>query len=296
MAGFFGMFDYTKPGKGVRKDEPDKTGIALYFEILFKRFWKLVSLNLIYLVASIPAIVIAWFVSTFFVTWSAAMVKLNLEEVGASLSILSILFVIVLIQILGSGPATAAMQYVIRKYVNDTHSWVWSDFFDNLKSNFKQGTAVYLINVIVTVLAIFGFFFYSFVMKGTIAIFLRTFLLVAIAIFAMMQTYVYQLMAGFELKVKHIYKNALLLTLAKLPWNILVAAVSFLIMYLVYYAGIRVVLAGVLILGMLYFSLLSFTQVFMTNNVVKKYILEPMLANNGAQQEAQEESDFEDVG
>ena len=29
MAGFFGFFDYSKPGRGISKDEPQKTGIAL---------------------------------------------------------------------------------------------------------------------------------------------------------------------------------------------------------------------------------------------------------------------------
>ena len=35
LAGFFGFFDYTKPGKGVNKDEPKKKGILRFFELFF---------------------------------------------------------------------------------------------------------------------------------------------------------------------------------------------------------------------------------------------------------------------
>ena len=40
MAGFFGFFDYTKPGKGVSKEDVDKKGLSLYFENYFLRLMK----------------------------------------------------------------------------------------------------------------------------------------------------------------------------------------------------------------------------------------------------------------
>ncbi|WP_044974826.1 YesL family protein [Ruminococcus sp. HUN007] len=58
MAGFFGIGDYTKAGKGISKDEPSKGGLKLFFEILGVRFWKLIVLNIIYIIACIPVITI----------------------------------------------------------------------------------------------------------------------------------------------------------------------------------------------------------------------------------------------
>ena len=294
MAGFFGFFDYTKPGKGVSKNEPEKTGFALYFDILFRRFWKLISLNLFFIIASIPAILIAWIISTYFVTWSASMSQMDIEEMATSLSLLSAFFTVILLLICGSGPASAAMSYVIRKYVNDTHSWVWSDFVEHMKKNFKQGIAVYFINTLVISMTLFSFLFYSYNMQNMLAVVLRTLVLVVGAVFIMMQLYVYQLMAGFELKVKHIYKNALLLTLAKLPWNIISVLTAAFLVYGAFSLFMTSPLVGILIVFLLLFTIITFTEIFMTNNTVKKYILNPYLEEHKNDEEFFE-ADFNDT-
>lgn len=56
MAGFFGLFDYTKEGPGVRKDAPKKKAFFLFFEIFFRNFFKFVSINLVYVLCSLPII------------------------------------------------------------------------------------------------------------------------------------------------------------------------------------------------------------------------------------------------
>lgn len=58
MAGFFGLFDYSKPGPGISKEEPQKRRFFVYFEILFSRFWKLIILNLLYVLFCIPIVTI----------------------------------------------------------------------------------------------------------------------------------------------------------------------------------------------------------------------------------------------
>lgn len=58
MAGFFGFFDYTKPGPGVPKDAPPKNRFIVFFEVLFRKFWRLVTLNIVYFICCIPIITI----------------------------------------------------------------------------------------------------------------------------------------------------------------------------------------------------------------------------------------------
>ena len=58
MAGIFGFFDYTKPGKGVEKDEPPKPRFLLFWELFFRKFWKLVQLNLLYIAFCLPVVTI----------------------------------------------------------------------------------------------------------------------------------------------------------------------------------------------------------------------------------------------
>ena len=112
----------------------------------------------------------------------------------------------------------------------------------------------------------------------------------------MMQMYTYQLMVSFELKLKDIYKNALILLLAKLPWNILTAAVSVFIIYAVASLSMSVPIAGIVITATLFYTVITFTQIFMTNNVIKKYILEPALSSSQENSEKEEEPGTVDIG
>lgn len=54
MAGFFGLFDYNKEGPGVDKNAPRKKGFIVFFEIYFRKFWKLICANLLYVLIALP--------------------------------------------------------------------------------------------------------------------------------------------------------------------------------------------------------------------------------------------------
>lgn len=48
MAGLFGLFDYTKEGPGVAKQQRKKKGFFYFFELYFRNFWALLRMNLLY--------------------------------------------------------------------------------------------------------------------------------------------------------------------------------------------------------------------------------------------------------
>lgn len=56
MAGFFGLFDYTKEGPGVEKNERKKKGFFSFFEIYFRNFWQFVKVDFIYCLISLPLV------------------------------------------------------------------------------------------------------------------------------------------------------------------------------------------------------------------------------------------------
>ena len=284
MAGFFGLFDYSKPGRGISKNEPAKTGTALYFDIFLRRIWKIMAMNIFYIIASFPAIIISFFMAEYFLGNLIALTKIEItEELAYATSLLCIIVTIIVVQITGSGPASVGMNYVLRKYVNDTHSWVWSDFIENIKKNFKQGLGVYLVNVLMVFLFMYGFLFYTFIMKGTLAYIMRTVLMVFAAVFMLMQKYTYMLVSGFEVKFKHIYKNALILALGGMKQNLLSAVVVLSLMYGAFYIMAWNFIAGILVMTFLYFSVITFTQIFITNNVVKKLVMLPMEENTNTE-------------
>ena len=59
MAGLFGMFtNYSKPGPGIEKNGLQKHRFFLFFEIFFRKFWKMIQLNLLYFACCIPIVTI----------------------------------------------------------------------------------------------------------------------------------------------------------------------------------------------------------------------------------------------
>ncbi len=270
MAGFFGMFDYTKPGKGVSKEDVDKHGIALFFDILGRRLGKILLLNILYVIFSIPALVIYWFVSAYLIIVFTGFYPGDYEPL--MLQFLNLFTTVCMLLLLGSGSATAAMNYVLRKYVNDTHSWVWSDFWDNFKSNFVQGTLSFIINTVVFFLFCIAILFYA-NMGGLFSIVLVTFVIILFAIFIMTQTYLYQIMASMTLKIKDIYRNAILLTVGCLPVSIVSLAVSAGVIYL--YNLIAANEFSLIAIILVFFTLPAYIQIFVTNNSINKYLIYP---------------------
>ena len=56
MAGFFGFFDYSKPGPGVQKNGPRKKSFVIFLEIFSRKFWKLITVNLLFVLVSLPVL------------------------------------------------------------------------------------------------------------------------------------------------------------------------------------------------------------------------------------------------
>lgn len=58
--GFLGFGNYSKPGKGVKKGEPEKKRFFLFFELYFRKISKLIQLNLVFVLFCIPAIAVGY--------------------------------------------------------------------------------------------------------------------------------------------------------------------------------------------------------------------------------------------
>ncbi len=56
MAGFFGLFDLTKPGPGVSKNAPKKKRFFQFWELYFRKFFKLIIADLLYALVSLPLV------------------------------------------------------------------------------------------------------------------------------------------------------------------------------------------------------------------------------------------------
>ena len=117
----------TKPGKGIEKDAPEKRRFFLFFELFFGKFFKLVTVNVIYFITLLPLIIGLSYTVIFnpLIEAPADLLKYNPIFIVPSLTGGILLLVALFI----TGPATAGFTYVIRNMQRREHTWVFSDFF-----------------------------------------------------------------------------------------------------------------------------------------------------------------------
>ena len=283
--GIFGG-GYMKEGKGVDKNEPKKKGFFLFIDILMHKISKIIGTNCLYALTSIIWIVILYMFFGILIgnTGIVASIAKTISETDASISteemqgsiilLLQLVCTMGIFSMWGSGPASAAYAYIHRCFTRGEHAWVLSDGKDKFKENFKQGMLVVLFDAIVLIFAINAGYFYYTLYIGTanfIWLALSYIIVLIFLIYTMMHPYIYQIMVTFECGIWSIYKNALIITIAKLPVNFLLLVISGVVIY----AMFTVVnpLAASLIILIVGLCLTSFPSHFYAARVIERTIL-----------------------
>ncbi len=235
-----GLFSpgYLKPGKGVNADEPEKRSFFRFWEIIGEKFSKILGLNIIYVLLSLPFIALMVFIAPIDYEWiSTSLPQLDEGTANSIYIILRIIFSICIFTLFGSGPVSAVYAYVIRCFTNRTPVWIISDGKDIFKENFKQGMLLVLIDIIFVALvpnSIRLYYSLHAQTQNTLFYVAIVALLVVFMIYAWMHFYIYQLMTTFKLKLRHIFKNALLLTLGSIPVNLILTVISIGIVFVLF--------------------------------------------------------------
>ena len=282
---------FDKPGKGIDPNEPQKRSFFRFMDILGRKFWHFSKVNMLYAVALIPTFVIVFlFLSGMISNTILSKMDImgivsqtvegaeNVQQQFNQFTVIIDLFVRFIVTILftvfwGMGPATAGITYIMRNFAREEHAWLWSDFRDSVKSNFKQSLIVFVIDVVVFILQYVALVFYS--QQTGILGALRYVILIMGFIYTMMHLYIYPLMVTFELSIKDIYRNSLLFALGKLPSNILVLLIQVLIhlgsIYAaIVYGGQYAILLIIIILLLDVFILLSVSSLLVNFNAYPK--------------------------
>lgn len=289
--GFF-FNSYNKPGKGIDPYAPQKRSFFRFFDIFFRKFWHFGKANLLYTIALIPTFIILVMLMIFPVS-----TVMGEAGQGAELFIVAIILVNLYISMWGAGPATAGMTYIMRNFAREEHAWLWSDFKDSFKTNFKQSLAVFVIDIIAATLFYIAIVVYS-QMPGLLGA-LKYAVYMIIFIYTMMHFYIYQMMVTFELSLKDLYKNALLFALCKLPVNVLVIVILLFIqvglpVLAIFYGGTYYMLLLFLIL-MLEMVVTQAFSAFLVNfsvyPAIKKYMLDVMEKNTKPEDKPSENSE-----
>lgn len=263
MSGFFGFFDYAKPGPGVSKDEPPKSRLKVFFEVYFRKFWKLMSLNMMYFVFNIPAMLV--------------LVALNLvqsKDVDELYYRIILTLIFVAVPIITVGPAQAGFTYVLRNFSREEHAFLWGDFKDAAMKNFKESVIISLIDLVVVLLASFSFSFYLKLSSQSIwSSFAIGLMLISFVIFLMMHMYIYPMLVTFKLKVKQIYMNALLFSLHRFLPNLLILIICAAVLFGTFLA---LNFVAFFLLPFITLSLIGFITNFYVYPSIKKHMMDKL--------------------
>lgn len=290
MAGFFGLFNYSKPGKGVDKNAPDKKRFFLFFELLWRKLFKLIQLNVIYFIVTLP--VMAWLTVTLI-----NILGVSVEEMSHDL--LFVLYVYVLsipaplnylliaISVVLFGPITAGITYALRNFARQEHVWIWSDLIEKTKQNFKQGLLAGLIDL----LAIFSFMMYVFAgnfdnsLMGQYLVLFKYVATFFFIIYSLMRFYLYTIMVTFDLKYLAILRNCGIFVVLGLVRNLFTILFCAIVIALCSFADIITV-------PLIAYSLTGFITVFNAYPVIDKYMMARVNeAQQGSEEGESEESD-----
>lgn len=137
---------------------------------------------------------------------------------------LNVLWLVCSIPIITIGASTAALYTVMLKMVKNEEGYIFRGFFKAFKSNFRQSTIMWLILLLLGIICWIDYRV-SGMMPGAAGLIMRSIFLLAGFILLSVINYAFPLTARYENSIRATFRNALLLTIGKLPYTILMAAV-----------------------------------------------------------------------
>lgn len=306
-----GLFNgYMKEGPGVGKNEPKKRGFLLFYDILIHKFSKLLGANCLLTLTSLIWIAALYFFAALALnntgivdnianTIASVDNTVDIAQAQGSITVmLQLLIAMGVFTLWGSGPSSAAYAYVNRCFTRGEPVWVASDGKDKFIENFKQGMIVVIIDAAVLILGVNAMLFYHSFYAATHSFIwmLMTYLMMLVfIIYTLMHPFIYQIMVTFECGIGAIYKNALLMSLAKLPGSVFTTAVSAAVVLLLFNVMNPVVAA--LFLGVFGLMVTRYVTDFYAARVIEKTVLRNMKTKQAPEPVIEYlDEDGEDIG
>ena len=280
MSGLFNSFYYGKAGKAdFTPDQLPKNRVQLFFSMLRVRFSGLIGLNLLHILFSLPAI--AWTIINAMVLIYGSGVNLETGEITEAMSagemsgniMFYLLIMIPCLMISSLGRMGLAMP--LRNWARDDHSFVWSDFKDTVKANWKTALGIGFISGLSLLLTYVGFTYYSAMTARSILwIVPQVLIVVFCCIWWMATMLLYPMAVTYDMKFRVLIQNSIIMTLARLPIAFLCwAPITFIPLIVAYYVPSNIVLLILAVYYILFgFSLYQFLAASYANACFDRFL------------------------
>ena len=318
----FRFFDPNRMDLPDAVEEDTTPTVKRYFKLLGRKFWKLVSLNIMMLPMVIPILVIFYLYLGFDRTptatdpvfsqlYGAGLIDsspvntLLLDLFGSqtqipvyNISTYIWIGVCVLFLAVTFGWQNVGATYILRNMVKGDPVFIWTDYFYAIKRNLKQGFLMGVLDLLAIFLLIFDIQYFS-SMVGTFWMDVCFYGMCAVAvIYFFMRFYIYLMLVTFTLSIRKILKNALIFTALGVKRNVmgLLGIVMLTLLNVVLFAAlININIAIPLILPAVYYlSFTAFTSAYSAYPIIDRYMILPYQTNNDEEEyEEVEENDAE---
>ena len=304
-------FYYGKSGKGdFKKEDLPENRWQLFWEMLRVRISGLCRLNLMTVAIWLPTIIVIArlflsiisitvvsgdyleYVATGVINEGITQAQITaLQEAGvvdaATMSAYTSEYLMVTVSqtllflipcILITGPVQAGMAYITRNWARDEHAFIWSDFKDAVKDNWKQGLGVSAITSVLPVLIYTGYQTYGQMGADNKFFILPQMLVITLGlVWALALVFMYPMMVHYDVKFGALIKNSLMMAVGRLPQTVLMRVVTLLpsvICLVIFYmtSSIYALLAWGVYYAVAGFSLSRFVYASFTNGVFDRFI------------------------
>lgn len=267
--GLFG--GYEKAGAGIAKDAPKKKPFFRFWEIAFRKFWKLFEVNLLFMSAFIPLVAAALSLYFFFhVNQTLTMVL-----VAALVLVFAVIF----------GPVTAACTKILRNFTLEKPFFMMDVFIKTFRSCFKQACVMGLLDLMIVLSVSAGCYVYPKLIaaSGDATIYYVMFvagLSVAIAVL-MMSFYAYLMIVSTDLSMKNILKNSFALSCIALKTNLI--TLGWLVLIFGVFALVTVMYPFIMAMVWPFMpaAFAGLIIVFNSYPVIQKYVINPYYEQRG---------------
>ena len=190
-----------------------------------------------------------------------------------------------------------------RNWSRDEHAFIWADFKDAVKENWKQGLLVSAITSVVPIVLYVGYQFYGQQAATNVLFMVPQMLIVVISIVWMLGvTFMYPMMVSYKVTFPQLVRNSLIMAVGRLPQTVgirLIMLVPTAICVAIFmFTG---ALLALLALGAYYiligFAMARFVYASYTNGVFDKFInshMEGVQVNRGLATEVDDDDEDEE--
>lgn len=215
---------------------------------------------------------------------------------------INLIYVLFCLPVVTFGPATAAMTQLMRKFVIGEPIFVFHEFKEAFRKNFRQALIVGLLDIFLIVILVYNLNFYSAALENTSETATKVILALSVAMgffVVMMHFYIYPQIVALDLKIPQIIKNSFILMIVGFKRSF--AA------FFAWFAIVVLVMLGfpytMLTLPFIPFAWMSFVATFCAYPVIQKFIIDPYYESRGERnpeytryETNEEETVFEDMG